>query len=48
MRTFHWLVANTLVANVTNNFLWFALTFSVYIRRAQAARIYGRSIAADA
>jgi DHA3 family multidrug efflux protein-like MFS transporter len=31
MRTFHHLVANTLVANVTNNFLWFALTFWVYL-----------------
>jgi DHA3 family multidrug efflux protein-like MFS transporter len=31
MRTFHLLVANTLVANVTNNFLWFALTFWVYL-----------------
>src|SRR4051794_11282812 len=31
MRTFHVLVANTLVANVTTNFLWFALTFWVYL-----------------
>lgn len=31
MRTFHLLVANTLVAAVTNNFLWFALTFWVYL-----------------
>ena len=31
MKTFHLLVANTLVANVTNNFLWFALTFWVYL-----------------
>jgi DHA3 family multidrug efflux protein-like MFS transporter len=31
MRTFHLLVGNTLVANVTNNFLWFALTFWVYL-----------------
>ena len=31
MRTFHLLVANTLVANVTNNFLWFALTFWIYL-----------------
>jgi DHA3 family multidrug efflux protein-like MFS transporter len=30
-RTFHLLVANTLVASVTNNFLWFALTFWVYL-----------------
>src|SRR5262245_2258774 len=31
MRTFQLLVANTLVASVTNNFLWFALTFWVYL-----------------
>lgn len=31
MRTFYRLVANTLVASVTNNFLWFALTFWVYL-----------------
>ena len=31
MRTFHLLVANTLVANVTTSFLWFALTFWVYL-----------------
>ena len=31
MRTFHLLVANTLIATVTNNFLWFALTFWVYL-----------------
>ena len=31
MKTFHQLVANTLVASVTNNFLWFALTFWVYL-----------------
>jgi MFS transporter, DHA3 family, multidrug efflux protein len=31
MRTFHLLVANTLVASVTNNFLWFALVFWVYL-----------------
>ena len=30
-RTFHLLVANTLAASVTNNFLWFALTFWVYL-----------------
>jgi MFS transporter, DHA3 family, multidrug efflux protein len=30
-RTFHLLVANTVVASVTNNFLWFALTFWVYL-----------------
>jgi DHA3 family multidrug efflux protein-like MFS transporter len=31
LRTFHRLVANGLGANVTNNFLWFALTFWVYL-----------------
>ena len=31
MKTFHLLVVNTLLANVTNNFLWFALTFWVYL-----------------
>ena len=31
MRTFNLLVANTLVASVTNNFVWFALTFWVYL-----------------
>src|SRR4029453_1456357 len=30
-RTFHLLVANTLAASVTNNFLWFALTFWIYL-----------------
>ncbi len=31
MRTFHRLVANTLIASTTNMFLWFALTFWVYL-----------------
>ncbi|MGH8910871.1 MAG: hypothetical protein ACRDVD_00035 [Acidimicrobiia bacterium] len=31
MHVFYRLVANTLVASVTNNFLWFALTFWVYL-----------------
>ena len=31
MRTFQLLVVNTLAANVTNNFLWFALTFWVFL-----------------
>ena len=31
MRTFHLLVANSLAANVTTSFLWFALTFWVYL-----------------
>jgi MFS transporter, DHA3 family, multidrug efflux protein len=43
MRTFHLLVANTLVASVTNNFLWFALTFWVYLetRSVMATAIIG-------
>jgi DHA3 family multidrug efflux protein-like MFS transporter len=43
MRTFQLLVANTLVANVTNNFLWFALTFWVYLetRSVLATAIIG-------
>lgn len=31
MRQFHRVLANTLVANVTTSFLWFALTFWVYL-----------------
>ncbi len=31
MRTFHLLVANSLLANVTTSFLWFALTFWIYL-----------------
>jgi DHA3 family multidrug efflux protein-like MFS transporter len=43
MRTFHLLVANSLAANVTNNFLWFALTFWVYLetRSVLATAIIG-------
>jgi DHA3 family multidrug efflux protein-like MFS transporter len=43
MRTFHLLVANTLVASVTNNFLWLALTFWVYLQTLSvlAAAIIG-------
>src|SRR5687768_11085991 len=43
MRTFHLLVANSLVASVTNNFLWFALTFWVYLetRSVLATAIIG-------
>ena len=43
MRTFHLLVSNTLVASVTNNFLWFALTFWVYLetRSVLATAIVG-------
>ena len=42
-RTFHLLVANTLAASVTNNFLWFALTFWVYLetRSVLATAIVG-------
>jgi len=29
--TFHRLVLNTVIASTTNNFLWFALTFWVYL-----------------
>src|SRR4051795_7810366 len=45
MRTFHLLVANTLVANVTNNFVWFALTFWAYLetRSVLATAIIGGS-----
>ena len=43
MRTFQLLVANTLLASVTNNFLWFALTFWVYLetRSVLATAIIG-------
>lgn len=43
MRTFHLLVANSLLASVTNNFLWFALTFWVYLetRSVVATAIIG-------
>ena len=43
MHTFHLLVANTLVASVTNNFVWFALTFWVYLetRSVLATAIIG-------
>lgn len=43
MTTFRLLVANTLIANVTNNFLWFALTFWVYLetRSVVASAIIG-------
>jgi DHA3 family multidrug efflux protein-like MFS transporter len=45
MRTFHLLVANTLVASITNNFVWFALTFWVYLetRSVLATAIIGGS-----
>jgi DHA3 family multidrug efflux protein-like MFS transporter len=43
MPTFRRLVVNTLVASVTNNFLWFALTFWVYLetRSVMATAIIG-------
>jgi DHA3 family multidrug efflux protein-like MFS transporter len=43
MSTFHQLVGNTLLASVTNNFLWFALTFWVYLetRSVLATAIIG-------
>ena len=31
MRTFHQILVNTAVANITTSFLWFALTFWVYL-----------------
>ncbi|ROS21699.1 DHA3 family multidrug efflux protein-like MFS transporter [Rathayibacter sp. PhB127] len=31
LRTFGWILVNTAVANVTTSFLWFALTFWVYL-----------------
>lgn len=31
MKTFYYVLANTLIASVTTNFLWFALTFWVYL-----------------
>ncbi len=45
MRTFHLLVANSLVANVTTSFLWFCLTFWVYLetRSVFATAIIGGS-----
>lgn len=43
MRTFHLLVANSLAANVTTSFLWFALTFWAYLetRSVLATAIIG-------
>ena len=43
MRTFHLLVANSLAANLTTTFLWFALTFWVYLetRSVLATAIIG-------
>jgi DHA3 family multidrug efflux protein-like MFS transporter len=43
IKTFNHLVANTLLANTANNFLWFALTFWVYIetRSVVASSVIG-------
>lgn len=45
MRTFHKLLGNTLIAVTTNNFLWFAMTFWVYLetRSVLATAIMGGS-----
>lgn len=45
MKTFHKLLVNTLIASVTNNFLWFALTFWAYLetRSVLATSIIGGS-----
>ena len=43
MRAFHAVLVNTLVANVTSSFLWFALTFWAYLetRSVMATAIIG-------
>jgi DHA3 family multidrug efflux protein-like MFS transporter len=45
MKAFNQLVINTLLASVTNNFLWFALTFWVYLetRSVVASSVIGGS-----
>ncbi|HUP17468.1 MAG TPA: MFS transporter [Acidimicrobiia bacterium] len=45
MRSFNRLVANTVVTSITNNFLWFALTFWVYLetRSVIASSVIGGS-----
>jgi MFS transporter, DHA3 family, multidrug efflux protein len=45
MRSFHQLVANTVLASTTNNFLWFALVFWVYLetRSVVATSVVGGS-----
>ena len=45
MKAFNQLVVNTLLASVTNNFLWFALTFWVYLetRSVVASSVIGGS-----
>ena len=51
MRTFYQLVANSLLASVTNNFLWFALTFWIYLETrnvvATAVVLFRRSAEPD-
>ncbi|WP_156232861.1 MFS transporter [Corynebacterium occultum] len=37
MKTFHHILLNTLIANVTTSFLWFALTFWVYLETRDVA-----------
>ena len=43
MRAFHLVLGNTLVANVTSSYLWFALTFWAYLetRSVMATAIIG-------
>ena len=45
MKHFHQVLLNTLIANVTTSFLWFALTFWVYLetRSVLATAIIGGS-----
>ena len=45
MQKFYHVLANTLIANVTTSFLWFALTFWVYLetRSVMATAIIGGS-----
>lgn len=45
MKQFYRLLANTLIANVTTSFLWFAVTFWVYLetRNVMATAILGGS-----
>jgi DHA3 family multidrug efflux protein-like MFS transporter len=45
MKSFHQLVANTVLASTTSNFLWFALTFWVYLetRSVVATSVIGGS-----
>ena len=45
MRSFYQVLINTLIANVTTSYLWFALTFWVYLetRSVMATAIIGGS-----